>query len=90
MDGLDVKKGQYIGLSGKHLVVNGEDKLAVAEALIKKLAAPRQEFIMGFYGNGLAESEIGQLQDILSEAYPRTEIAFIDGQQDVYDLILSL
>ena len=90
MDGLDVKKGQYIGLSGKHLVVNGEDKLAVAEALIKKLAAPQQEFIMGFYGDGMAESEIGRLQDALSEAYPRTEVAFIDGQQDVYDLILSL
>ncbi len=90
MDGLDVKKGQYIGLSGKHLVVNGEDKLAVAEALIKKLATPQQEFIMGFYGDGMAESEISQLQDALSEAFPRTEVAFIDGQQDVYDLILSL
>ena len=90
MDGLDVKEGQYIGLSGKHLVVNGEDKMAVAEALVKKLANPRQEIIMGFYGNGMTESEIGQLRDALQETYPRTEIAFIDGKQDVYDLILSL
>ena len=90
MDGLDVKKGQYIGLSGKHLIVNGEEKLAVAEALVRKLAAPRQEIIMGFCGSSMTESEVGQLRDTLQEAYPHTEIAFIDGQQDVYDLILSL
>ena len=90
MDGLDVQKGQYIGLSGKHLVVNGEDKMATAEALVKRLADPRQEIIMGFYGNGMTESEIAQLHNRLQEAYPRTEIVFMNGQQDVYDLIISL
>ena len=90
MDGLDVKKGQYIGLDGKHLIVTGEEKIATAEALIKKLASPRQEIIMGFYGNGTTETEIAQLQAALQAAFPRTEIAFIDGQQDVYDLIISV
>ena len=90
MDGLEVKKGQYIGLSGKHLVVNGEDKMATAEALVKKLADPRQEVIMGFYGNGMTADEIAGLESALQAAYPRAEIAFINGQQDVYDLILSL
>ena len=90
MDGLDVKQGQYIGLSGKHLVVNGQDKMATAEALIKKLADPRQEIIMGFYGNGMTDAEIAGLQNTLQAAFPRTEIVFMDGQQDVYDLIISL
>lgn len=90
MDGLDVQKGQYIGLTGKHLVVTGEDKLATAEALIKKLADPRQEIIMGFYGNGTTQEQIETLQNALQAAYPRTEIVFMDGQQDVYDLIISL
>ena len=90
MDGLDVKEGQYIGLSGKHLVVNGDDKMATAEALVKKLADPRQEIIMGFYGCGMTEDEIAGLQDALQAAYPRTEIVFMNGQQDVYDLIISL
>lgn len=90
MDGLDVKQGQYIGLSGKHLIVNGEDKLATAEALIKKLADPRQEIIMGFYGNGTTKEEIARLQSVLLAAFPRTEIVFMNGQQDVYDLIISL
>ncbi len=90
MDGLDVKQGQYIGLSGKHLVVNGQDKMATAEALIKKLADPRQEIIMGFYGNGMTDAEIAGLQNTLQAAFPRTEIVFMNGQQDVYDLIISL
>lgn len=90
MDGLDVKQGQYIGLSGKHLVVNGQDKMVTAEALIKKLADPRQEIIMGFYGNGMKDAEIAGLQNTLQAAFPRTEIVFMDGQQDVYDLIISL
>lgn len=90
MDGVEVKKGQYIGLDGKHLVVAGDEKLPTAEALVSALAAPRQELIMGFYGNGTTDEEIAQLQCALQKRYPRAEIAFIDGQMDVYDLIISL
>ena len=90
MDGVEVIKGQYIGLSGKHLITAGDDKLAAAEALVRAMAAPRQELIMGFYGNGTTEAEIAQLESALHGAYPRAEIAFIDGKQDVYDLIISL
>ncbi len=90
MDGVEVIKGQYIGLSGKHLITAGDDKIATAEALVRAMAAPRQELIMGFYGNGTTVEEIARLQNALQAAYPRAEIAFIDGKQDVYDLIISL
>ena len=90
MDGLEVKKGQYIGLDGKHLIVTGEDKIATAEALIRALASARQETIMGFYGANTSDEEIARLQSALEKAYPRAEIGFIDGKQDVYDLIISL
>lgn len=90
MDGVEVKKGQYIGLDGKHLVVAGDEKLPTAEALVNALAAPRQELIMGFYGNGTTAEEIAQLQNALQQRYMRTEIVFMDGQMDVYDLIISL
>ena len=90
MDGVEVRKGQYIGLGDKHLITAGDDKLATAEALVRAMAAPRQELIMGFYGNGTTDEEIARLRSALQAAYPRCEIAFIDGKQDVYDLILSL
>jgi dihydroxyacetone kinase-like predicted kinase len=90
MDGVEVIKGQYIGLSGKHLITAGDDKIATAEALVRALATPRQELIMGFYGNGTTAEEIARLQNALQVACPRAEIAFIDGKQDVYDLIISL
>ena len=90
MDGVEVKKGQYIGLDGKHLVVAGDEKLPTAQALVNALANPRQELILGFYGNGTTAEEIAQLQHALQQRYMRTEIVFMDGQMDVYDLILSL
>lgn len=90
MDGLEVTKGQYIGLDGKHLIVTGDSKIATAEALIRKLASPSQEIIMGFYGNSTTQEQIAQLEDALRSAFPRADIGFIDGQQDVYDLIISL
>ena len=49
-----------------------------------------QELILGFYGNGTTAEEIARLQSALQAHYPRTEIVFMDGQMDVYDLILSL
>lgn len=90
LDGIAVTKGQYIGLDGKHLVVAGEDRLETAEALIQKLAPARPEMILGFYGSAVSAEEIARLQSKLAALYPRAEIGFIDGKQEVYDLILSL
>lgn len=91
MDGLDVKKGAYIGLDDKHIQVTGTDRLETAKALIGKLmeAAPKDVVIV-FCGEGVTEEEVTQLETFLQASYPMADVGFVDGKQGVYDFIISL
>ena len=91
MDGLDVKKDDFIGLDGKHLMVTGSDRVDAAEALIRKITANEEKgVIIVFYGQNVSEEEVSRLSTFLNEEYPMVDVGFIDGKQSVYDFIISL
>ena len=91
LDGLEVKKGQYIGLEDKHLLVTGEDKVATATALVQAITASAdQEVIVVFRGKDATDEEAAQLRSFLENEYPLADIGFVDGGQEVYDFIISL
>ena len=91
LDGLDVKKGQYIGLEDKHLLATGDDKVATTTELIRKITASvDQEVIIVFRGKHVTEEEAAQLRAFLENEYPLADIGFVDGQQEIYDFIISL
>ena len=91
LDGLEVKKGQYLGLEDKHLLVTGDDKVATATALVQAITASAdQEVIIVFRGKDATEAEADALRSFLENEYPLADIGFVDGGQEVYDFIISL
>ena len=91
LDGLDVKKDQYIGLEDKHLLVTGDDKVATACALVQAITASAdQEVIIVFRGKQVTDEEAARLRSFLENEYPLADIGFVDGGQEVYDFIISL
>lgn len=91
MNGLDVKKDAYIGLSDKELLCVGETNADVAEELIRLITERgRKEVIVVFYGADVDEQAVSSLRERLESRYPAADIGFIDGKQDVYDFIISL
>ena len=91
LDGLEVKKGQYIGLEDKHLLVTGADKVATATALVQAITASAdQEVIVVFRGKDATDGEAAALRSFLENEYPLADIGFVDGGQEVYDFIISL
>lgn len=91
MDGLDVKKGQFIGLEGKHILVTEENRVDAAKALIRKvMEASHKDVVIFFYGQGVSEEEVKLLQEFLAAEYPLVDTGFVDGKQTVYDFIISL
>ena len=91
LNDLNVQAGQYIGLSGKNILSVGIDKLETTKELICKIADPTtQEIILVFYGANASSGDVTLLQNFLQENYPNSDIGFIDGQQDIYDFIISL
>ncbi len=91
MDGLDVKKGAYIGLDGKHMLSTGSDRVETAKALICKLMTENpKDVIIVFYGENVSCEEVSMLETFLSATYPLVDTGFVDGKQGVYDFIISL
>ena len=91
MDGLDVKKGDFIGLADKHILTSGQDKVETAAGLIRTVTEQAEkEVIIVFCGESATEQEIDALREILENEYPLADIGFIDGKQAVYDFIISL
>ena len=91
MGGLDVKKGNYIGLDRENILSCGEDKVQTAFELVSRICeASPKEIIIVFTGANATEQESQQLQQQLEKAYPCADIGFIDGKQDIYDFIISL
>ena len=91
MDGLDVKKGDYIGLDDKHMLTTSADRVAAAKELVRKVTAQNpKDVIIFFCGEGVSQEETSQLEQFLQEEYPMVDVGFIDGKQAVYDFIISL
>ena len=91
MDGMEVRKGEYIGLDGKHLLVTEKDRLAAAKALIGKIMdTSSKDVIILFHGRDVPETEVEELQSYLTETYPLVDVGFVEGKQEIYDYIISL
>jgi dihydroxyacetone kinase-like predicted kinase len=91
MGGLEIHKGDYIGLNRENVLSRGSDKVQTAFELVRRICedCPR-EIIIVFRGADATEEEAAALQQRLETAYPCADIGFIDGKQEIYDFIISL
>ena len=91
MNGLDIRKGAYIGLDRENILTCGDDKVDTAFRLIQTITAAEDKSIMVvFTGASVTAAEAESLQQLLTEAYPYADIGFIPGNQEIYDFIISL
>ena len=91
MGGLEIHKGDYIGLNRENVLSRGSDKVQTAFELVRRICedCPR-EIIIALRGADATEEEAATLQQRLETAYPCADIGFIDGKQEIYDFIISL
>lgn len=91
MDGIDVKKGDYIGLGNKHILTAENNRVDAAKQLVKKITDTNpKDVIIIFYGQSVSEEEVADLTAFLQAEYPLVDIGFVDGKQTIYDFIISL
>ncbi len=91
LDGVDAKKGDYIGIADKTIVCAADNRQDALLSLIKDVTEREdKEVIIVFYGKGVSEEEANALRTHLESNYPLCDIGFIDGRQDIYDFIVSL
>ena len=91
MNGLEIKKGNYIGLDRETILTCGEDKVDTAFRLVQEITAssPKSIFIV-FTGADVTREESQTLQRLMTQAYPYADIGFVQGKQEIYDFIFSM
>ena len=91
MDGVEIAKGDFLGIRNKEILVSLNNRFEAATTLIDKVMAEDEKaVIIVFYGKNTDEAEVEALKGYLEENYPLVDIGFIEGKQDIYDYIISM
>ena len=87
LDGVDVRKGAWLGLAGGAAIASDESFDVVAAAVIDHLLADGREILTLLTGED--EPALGSLLGDLGERHPHLEIEVHVGGQPHYPLLLS-
>jgi DAK2 domain fusion protein YloV len=91
ISGVEIKKGQWMGLEGDTVYASVDDPLTAAMELFRKLPdIEEKQVVTAFYGKGVDEAEVEKLEEAFREEFPLIEIGFIEGNQDVYRYIFAI
>ena len=90
LDGVQVKEGDFIGMTNKSIVASGKDKLEVVERLIDEMAKKEDaELITIITGEGALESETKQIVSYIEEN-TEMEADVVEGDQPVYAYLFGV
>lgn len=90
IDELDVNEGDIIGLNGDHIATKADNIKDCTLDLIDKLVKEDSYSITIFHGDGVKESDVEELKQLISEKYSALDVNFYAGGQPVYYYIISV
>ena len=88
LNGVTVKKDEYMGFTDKTMLVCAPDKVDALCALAEKMQVGEKEYFLVSYGKDVTEEEKETFRGYVADKYPTLELYEIDGGQDVYDFLL--
>lgn len=90
IDGVEVKKDEFIGISGKTIVCSNKDKVSTTIQMIQTMVDDFSSIITILVGEGVTEDEVNAIVDKLNDLYSDVEIDVKQGDQPVYSFIIGV
>lgn len=91
MNGLEIHRGDWIGLDDETIRAVSGDKCSAALTLLRNLPdISDKQVLTAFVGKDVSEAELQQLQSALAADFPLLESGFVRGGQEVYAFIFSV
>ena len=90
MDGIAIKKGDYIGLSGKKILAKGQSINETTIEMIKKMVDEDSSFISLYAGEDVSVDEAEDLEEKLEAAFPDMDVEIMRGEQPIYYYLISV
>lgn len=91
INGVDVKKGEYIGIMDGDLVSSCLDAISAVTDTISKISdIDERELVTVFVGKDVSEDERVAMTEALEDSFPELEVQVYIGEQRVYGYILAI
>ena len=90
LGGKNIKKGDYIAVSGGEIVALGKDAEDAVMNMLESTITDEQEIITLFVGKDVELEACEELALKISEAYPDFEVEYYIGGQEVYNYMLAI
>lgn len=87
---LDIKAGQFIGISNSKIVAAAEDLLSACQALLSHMMVNGDEVVTVLKGEDSTPEATAQLSAWLKETYPEAEVEIHEGGQPLYYYLFSV
>lgn len=90
LNGVKIKKGDFMGIHEKDIVANGEEVAKVANDLVDHLIDEESEIITIIYGEDRTSEDAQQLSDYIESRFEDVEVEIHAGNQPLYSYIISV
>ena len=88
--GINVKHGQFLGLSEDEILISNQKLDQAALSLAKEIIAGDNDIITIFYGQNVRHKDAFALAAIIEKEYPSLEVELQYGGQPIYFYIFSV
>ncbi|MFC0296327.1 DAK2 domain-containing protein [Geobacillus jurassicus] len=90
IDGIEIQKGDYMGLLDDRIIVADKDKIAVTKQLLDALIDEESEIVTILYGEDATEAEVETVVAYLEKEHDGVEVEVHNGKQPLYPFIISV
>lgn len=90
LDGVEVRKGDFIGFAGKTMLCATSDRVSAACALLERMDLSDKQVIIAICGKDTSEQELAAVRDYAAVHFADMEWYELDGKQEVYSFIFAV
>ncbi|MDR4996689.1 DAK2 domain-containing protein [Bacillus altitudinis] len=90
IDGIDIAKGDYMGLFNGKITLTAKNQLDAAKELLTKMVTKDDEIVTIITGEDASSEEMDELEAFIEKTFEDIEVEVHDGKQPLYSYILAV
>nr|WP_279325927.1 DAK2 domain-containing protein [Bacillus sp. FJAT-47783] len=90
IDGIDLEKGDFMGIFDKKIVTKDKSKLEAAKKLVKEMITEDDEIVTILQGEDASDEELEKLVTFIEDMFDEVEVEVHKGNQPLYSFIFSV
>ncbi|MCA1013705.1 DAK2 domain-containing protein [Bacillus stratosphericus] len=90
IDGIDIAKGDYMGLYNGKITLTAKNQLDAAKELLTQMVTENDEIVTIIKGEDASSDEMEALEAYIEDTFEDVEVEVHDGKQPLYSYILAV